>query len=608
MIAAPYLLAETSSSAAASSVFTDLMSDTWAATDALGRALPMGGQAGGRLAPQPGKSVGIFYFLWLGSHGYGGGDPMRPDQGVVIKKQKEYKSPFDITKLLAANPSAPQWGPSGSFHHWGESALGYYLADDEFVIRKHAQMLADAGVDVLFFDTTNALTYAGVYMKICQIYRALRESGYRTPQIAFLLHSKEEQTAQRIYDEFYSKNLYPELWFRWKGKPLMLAAKDKLNPKVAEFFTIRESWAWTKGQKWFGDGKDKWPWLDNYPQTPGWHDSPGKPEQISVAVAQHPISNIGRSYHDRAEPTPDKQRPTEGLYFAEQWKRALEVDPEFIFITGWNEWVAQRFVVKGKTGMKLAGRPLNDGDTYFVDTYSQELSRDIEPMKGGYGDNYYYQMVANIRRFKGARPLPTASRPKTIAIDGDFSAWDDVQPEYRDMAGDTFHRNHPGWGRIQSYTDDSGRNDFVRLKVARDQTNLYFYAETRQPITSFRDPNWMLLFIDADQNSKTGCAGYNLRINKRPQDAKITTIEKSTLGADGKYGWIAAGTAPYHVSGNKMELAIPISLLGAGGKSSDCRFDFHWADGVDPSEEQDTFTRSADNAPDGRFNYRYQAK
>jgi hypothetical protein len=34
-------------------------------------------------------------------------------------------------------------------HHWGESAFGYYRSDDPWVLRKHAQMLSDAGVDVI---------------------------------------------------------------------------------------------------------------------------------------------------------------------------------------------------------------------------------------------------------------------------------------------------------------------------------------------------------------------------------------------------------------------------------------------------------------------------
>jgi hypothetical protein len=38
-------------------------------------------------------------------------------------------------------------------------------------------------------------------------------------------------------------------------------------------------------------------------------------------------------------------------------------------------------------------------------------------MKGGHGDNYYYQMVNYIRRFKGMRKPPAASGPKTVRID-----------------------------------------------------------------------------------------------------------------------------------------------------------------------------------------------
>jgi hypothetical protein len=69
--------------------------------------------------------------------------------------------------------------------------------------------------------------------------------------------------------------------------------------------------------------------------------TPDKPEQICVAVAEHPIANIGRSFHGGRQPAPGQERTAEGLHFAEQWTRALAVDPEFIFVTGWNEWIAQ---------------------------------------------------------------------------------------------------------------------------------------------------------------------------------------------------------------------------------------------------------------------------
>ncbi|MGQ9731478.1 MAG: hypothetical protein ACUVX8_09430 [Candidatus Zipacnadales bacterium] len=127
----------------------DTFSDTWVATDALGREVPDYEECG---PPREDKYVGIFYFLWLGPHGYDHSTPVLPDQGVQPKTGMEYKSPYDITRILAGEQ---EWGPWHAFHHWGRPLFGYYLSDDEWVIRKHAQMLTDAGVDVIICDVTN---------------------------------------------------------------------------------------------------------------------------------------------------------------------------------------------------------------------------------------------------------------------------------------------------------------------------------------------------------------------------------------------------------------------------------------------------------------------
>ena len=70
-----------------------------------------------------------------------------------------------------------------------------------------------------------------------------------------------------------------------------------------------------------------------------------------------------------------------------------------------------------------------------------------------------------------------------ITVDGDFSDWTDVAPEFRDTSYDTTHRNTQGWGTAGTYVNTTGRNDFVTLKVAYDADNIHFYAETRDPIT-----------------------------------------------------------------------------------------------------------------------------
>ena len=97
-----------------------------------------------------------------------------------------------------------------------------------------------------------------------------------------------------------------------------------------------------------------------------------------------------------------------------------------------------------------------------------------------------------------------ASAATTITIDGSFSDWLDVEPEYRDHKADTTHRNARGWGSAGTYTNTTGRNDFITAKVARDDTYIYFYIETTDNITSYTNPNWMLLFINGDQDYSDG--------------------------------------------------------------------------------------------------------
>lgn len=104
--------------------------------------------------PRPGKTVGMFFVIWHGTSGYDTYMKQLPDEGVRIPQPTDTLSPYDNQKLMTENPQNPQYGPQWVFHHWGEPYLGYYLADDDWVIRKHAQMLTDAGVDVIIVDLT----------------------------------------------------------------------------------------------------------------------------------------------------------------------------------------------------------------------------------------------------------------------------------------------------------------------------------------------------------------------------------------------------------------------------------------------------------------------
>lgn len=565
--------------------------DTWVATDALGRPLPTETHNG---TIRRNRYAGIFYFVWHGAHGYDRHtETVLPDEGVMPKSPSDTASPYDNSRLLAANPENPRWGPHLAWHYWGEPYFGYYLPDDEWIIRKHAQMLSDAGVDVIILDVTNAFIYMPQVTKLASVYRAMRKEGKSTPAFAFIVNTDPAKTVQRLYDGIYSQGKFRDLWFYWKGKPLLLCPDEAATNETRAFFTIRRSWAWSKGQEWFGDGKDKWTWVDHTPQAYGWHESKDIPEQISVAIAEHPVYNIGRSFHDGKQP--EQQRSGEGLYFAEQWKRALEVDPEFVFITSWNEWIAMRF--NGNGPKEFIGKPRKKGETFFVDLYNAEYSRDAEPVKGAFGDNYYYQLVSNIRQFKGARALPVAKEEYAVTVDGSFADWQPVTPLFTDDAGDTFHRKHPGWGRIKEYVNNTGRNDIVSAKVASNKEYISFYVSTAAPLTA-PGANWMQLYISIKDSRQPHWEGFQFMLGRSRQKGQFS-MER----CKGGWSWERIGYIPYRMQENELELRIPKKMLNING--SIFTLDFKWADNVPADGDALHWLDKGDAAPNARFRYRY---
>jgi hypothetical protein len=283
-----------------------------------------------------------------------------------------------------------------------------------------------------------------------------------------------------------------------------------------------------------------------------------------------------------------------GLCFDQQFQRALQIDPQVLFITGWNEWTATRFPQEGPG--TFAGRPAKKGDGFFVDELNEEFSRDIEPEDGDLQDNYYMQLCGLVRRYKGARSLPTVTE-KTIRLDGSFHQWDRVGPEYLDDVGDVVHRNWPGWGQA-TYHDDSGRNDIVAAKVARDRDTIYFYVRCRDAITPRTDPNWMRLYLNVDGDASTGWFGYDIALNRHP-GAQFTSVERNVKNGP---NWEPVGTVRFKASGNELMIAMPKRLLGRFANAS--KIDFKWTDDIPETTNVSAFTLYGDAAPNDRFSYR----
>jgi len=560
----------------------DVFADTWVATDGAGRKVPGLTECG---PVRTNKWTGIFYWTW---------------------HTKGRRGPNDNSKILSqARDGKIEWPAPGDYH-WGEPELGYYIMTDPFVIRKHASMLSDAGIDVIIFDTTNPpLTFKDEYEALCREYTALRKAGVRTPAIAFIAPFGDPRpVTDQLWRDLYQPGLWKDLWFIWEGKPFLLAnAQFIKNQEMLEFFTFRRPMP----DYWDGpSGSDQWSWLEVYPQHV-FQNSKGEAEQMSVGVAQnalphtpgpapmsHKAGAMGRSWHQGKKE--DSQGAVGlGLNFDEQWTRVMDVNPKFVFVTGWNEWIAGRYTEWSK---------YKDSDCYFkgglfVDEYTQEYSRDCEPMRGGHTDNYYYQLAGWVRRFKGVRDQPKAVGPARIVVDGAFDDWRNIGPEFRDTIDDTTHRNHKGYGEL-IYRNDTGRNDFVIAKAAYDSKNIYFFIQTLKNITPRTDPHWMLLFIDVDQNTKTGWMGYDYVVNLEVPNDKQTIVKAWENGT-----WATRTKATYRVNGNGMEISVPRSAIDQ--TKTPPAFDFHWADNIQSLGDESEFGTNGDSAPNRRWNYRFQA-
>ncbi len=546
-------------------------------TDSLNRSLPLNSDTGD---VKGNRYVGLFYFL---------------NSFFDI-------GPYDMEFLYRKYPDSvldnrrPEWGGIGTNHLWGNPLYGYYDHHDPWVIRKDLQMLGEAGVDFIVFDTTNVPTYDTVLENLLDVMQDLYDQGAPVPKIAFYTNTDSGSTMEYIYDRYYktgAPDRHPDLWFNWRSKPMIVGISSQASSAVSSFFTIKEAQWPTEAPKDNG-----FPWID-FVRPQQVHTYNGQKEIMSVSPAQNSGSLLfsdnafhglpstwGRGYHNGMHDD-SLEAVNSGYNFIEQWNNAIAQDPPMVFITGWNEWMAG--IWDGIGNHKV--------NSY--DAATMAYSRDIQPMKEGFKDNYYMLLAKYIREYKGFNAMPTPSADTTITINTDFSQWSDVSPAYKDYTGDTAARDYRGYGALY-FNNNSGRNDIDVMKVARDSNNLYFYVKCVENISSYTDSSWMRLFINTDGNPTNGWNGFDYVINRTGVTAGTTTLEQSTGG----WNWSTVNAnIIYSISGKEMMIQIPRNDLGLIGDPVNIAF--KWADNMQNDGDVMDFYVNGDTAPDGRLSYAY---
>jgi hypothetical protein len=585
-----------------SSAPTIAYGNDWVATDALGRTLPDYASAGGTRGQ---RYIGMFYWLW---HPY-----------VRLKDGPQTTT----AQLIHDNPNSPAFECNDRY--WGEPENGFYHPEDPWSTRRNLQLLANAGVDFIYIDFTNGSQGCDAINSFMNVMLDMYNKGIPAPKIVFFLNEGGVDDAVNcIMDKVYNNQAYQPLWFYWQGKPLIMADPAKTaslstranTSQVQNFFTWRKTWAFDAGE---------WNFLDDYPQD--YYSFNGVAEQMPVSKAMGaPINADDQgSSHLTGGPMPNYDQywetPTsgQGLRFEQNWSRAHQVDPQIVCVSGWNELIAAAWPSRAdNSNVSCMGKQWNDPSWrcvnqasciskdangnhlahgwYYVDEFNTEFNRDLEPMKGGYTDNYYYQLVSHIRQHKGLAAPQPVSAAKTIAMDGQFGEWSSVTPVQKDATGDCQHRNFQDVKNSQTYVNNSGRNDVIESRTTADGANVYFYIKTASAITAYTDPNWMLVYLNTDKDKSTGWEGFDYVVNMGVTNASQTTIKKRVGNS-----WVAAGTATYSVSGSEMEISVSRDVLGLTSNTISYYYQiFDNPSALDNIE--DNFV-NGESAPDRRFNY-----
>lgn len=586
-------------------------------TDALGRNIEE------IVSRKENREVGLFYFLWLGQHGelsetlydiqtltdvYGENlDNVLWDAGEL----NEYGSLVDTEEMELESSLT-------KFHYWGEPLYGYYDSGDPWVIRKHIELFIQSGIDFLAMDVTNGAIYLDVLTKVMSVIDDMIDDGWDPPRVILYTNTNSASTIMNVYNKIYKKGLYPRSWYIRNGKPAIIGSSQDnyenitmLPQEIKDFFTL------IPGQfPYESYNADAWPWIDwSYPQYT--HNG-----VVNVSVSQHvnsPFSNSvypgwsmynanwGRGWDFDAQLNL-KENILSGSNLQYQWNTALDEvnNVDTVFVTGWNEWQAQKLL----TGDRVQ----------FIDTINLEFSRDLEMMKGGYGDNYYLQNMMNTRAFQAAEFGKVFTNKGSGSLSDSFD-WSGIGKTYRDVKGEAINRDYKAAAKyyidyssgspvkkvMPNYVDNSARNDIVSVQTTADKDNLWIRIETAEDmVLNYSDPlgNCMNVFLSVEGANGGNWEGYEYLINRTIFNESKTSIHKATGNG---FEFVSAGAVDYSASGKYMMIKIPLSLIGAKGAST-LTVDLKVADNITNPGDIMSYYTTGDSAPAGRLSYRYNVK
>jgi hypothetical protein len=332
-----------------------------------------------------------------------------PRSNIVLVKvtpwHPQQKLPCDPAHLVGIEWE-PWFTPLNATWNTAEAipVEGTYSSFNPLVARQHLLWMIRCGIDFILVDWSNNLwgiqhwkdhapgvdeLIRGTDVLFQQAAK-LQQEGFSVPKITLLLGlnngpsttttALNEEIAW-VYRHYLANPTYRDLWLDAYGKPLIVLFNGPgpgdlqgQPPILAPQFTVR--WMASQLQSCHFERFGYWSWMDgSITPVPTYYQ--GQPEALTITIA---------FFGDGGWLYPQAMGHENGYTYLKEWQTAFAVRPRFLLICQWNEFAGQP-----------EGAGYGPKHDMYVDSYSPELSNDIEPTslttpayrgKGGWGYLY----------------------------------------------------------------------------------------------------------------------------------------------------------------------------------------------------------------------------
>lgn len=333
-------------------------------------------------------------------------------------------------KVISRARVTGDWGVIPDFH-WRDTpaltnGIESYCTTNKSLVEKHFEMLEAAKIDFLVVDFTNQSNTpesedeAAPQSMIDSFQNLLDVSAERggkikiVPWVSFKGNLHRHLLKMMGVLSLNNPTPYENTWFKYQGKPLIIASWDKargqhnVEPAIAAVeaagVTVKKMWGLHNGKLQDASGNTVWSFMEQC--RPGFRESKGTTD---CGQYTHPeMASVSAAYQETYMTDFRTSVPKfYGRTFLKQLKTAQENNAPLVILNTWNEWIAQRFCLENGAPTHLCydknGSPIKnhfpfDGRPVFVDAFDREYSRDLEP--DTLGDEYYQLMIKAIAQFK----------------------------------------------------------------------------------------------------------------------------------------------------------------------------------------------------------------